>query len=209
MNTNIFHVKIQSLAARANSLAARLTPRRQELMWSYRNLEDRLRCMAGGLLMERILGGREPHFTEYGKPFLPGGPYFNLSHSGDFACLAASASSPVGIDVEQHRGDDLLMMAQSAFHPAELAFFLENPEIERFYSIWTLKESYSKMVGAGFSLDPKEFCVLPRGTLRKLPSRFAPKEMSCFFHTLHFIEGYSLSFCSEAESEFTIEEMVF
>jgi len=35
-----------------------------------------------------------------GKPFLPGGPHFSISHSGGMVLLAVCADSPVGCDVE-------------------------------------------------------------------------------------------------------------
>jgi 4'-phosphopantetheinyl transferase len=110
----------------------------------------------------------------------------------------------VGVDIEQHRENDLPALAKTAFHPQELAFFLENPETGRFYDIWTLKESYIKMLGTGFSLDPREFCVLPREPVQDLPNRFSslqknrfsPEEQVCFFQTLGFMGGYSLSLCA-------------
>jgi len=65
-----------------------------------------LELAAGGLLalMLRELGRRfDPQALRVagnGKPFLPGGPHFNLSHSGKFAMCAVS-TSPVGCDIEE------------------------------------------------------------------------------------------------------------
>jgi phosphopantetheinyl transferase len=202
-----------------------LSAERREKMYSYRKQEDRLRCLAGGLLLERVFGCKKLHYTEYGKPFLSEGPFFNLSHSGEVVCIGVSASSPIGIDIEEWQNDDLEALAKTAFHPAEQAFFFENPAIRRFYEIWTLKESYIKMIGTGFSLDSKEFCILPwagsaRETgraVKEIPdqfpclqkNRFRPDGHTCFFRKFDLIEGYSLSLCTEKPLEITTEEIVF
>jgi 4'-phosphopantetheinyl transferase len=217
----LFYVSIKPLAAHVKPLAAKLSAERYEKMNSYRKQEDCLRCLAGGILLERVVGGRKLHFTEYGKPFLPEGPFFNLSHSGDVVCLAVSASSPIGVDIEQWRNDDLEALAKTAFHPKEQVFFFKNPTIRRFYDIWTLKESYIKMIGTGFSLDSQEFCVLPRAVrdmaTAEIPEqcscfqkhRFRTEGHTCFFRKFDFIEGYSISVCAEEPPGISSEELFF
>ena len=54
----------------------------------YRRQDDQLRSVAASLLLLRILGTEQTRALEYGhagKPFLSGGPEFNLSHSGTYA----------------------------------------------------------------------------------------------------------------------------
>ena len=144
--------------------------------------------------MEEAAEGREIHFTENGKPFLPGGPHISLSHSGNFACIAVSSSSPVGIDIEQQRDEDFTGVGKTAFHPLEYDFFLQNPGAVRFYNLWTLKESYVKMIGAGFSTEPSGFCVLPGKLI--LPRKEIP-----FMQNLDCIDGYSLALCAAGPME--------
>lgn len=184
MAVSIYYTDIRSLEEKEARLAATLGRERREKMCQYRNRNDRLRCLAGGLLMERISAGREIRLNEYGKPFIPEGPYFNLSHSGSFVCLAVSSDSPVGIDIELLRNEDFQALARTAFHVEEQDFFLQKPDAERFFMIWTLKESYMKMRGLGFSLDPRSFSVL------------SPNGGAFFFQNLHKIRGYSLSLCT-------------
>jgi phosphopantetheinyl transferase len=219
----IQYTRIKPLACIVKPSSLLLSAERCEKMYSYRKQEDRLRCLAGGLLLERIVGDRKLHYTEQGKPFLPEGPFFNLSHSGEVVCIGVSASSPIGIDIEEWQNDDLEALAKTAFHQAEQAFFFENPIVRRFYDIWTLKESYIKMIGTGFSLDPAEFCILPPAVQKstqaviEIPkqysiyqkNRFRPDGHTCFFQKFDLIEGYSLSQCTEKPLEITVEEVVF
>jgi 4'-phosphopantetheinyl transferase len=185
----IYIADIRRFAPFVKQLSSFLRPDRLKKMQSYRNPDDSLRCLAGGLLVEQIAQGQEIIFNEYGKPFLPAGPYFSLSHSGDFVCLAVSASSPLGVDIERQREENFAALGRTAFHSAELDFFLQEPAMKVFFDIWTAKESYVKMVGTGFSIEPASFCILP-GKMS------FPSVQSPFFCNFNFIDGYSLALCA-------------
>ena len=87
-----------------------------------------------------------------GKPFLPHGPEFNLSHSGPVA-LFAVADFPVGVDVEAMRSvDDGL--AGLVFTDAEQAYYRGLPAEQReaaFFRGWTRKEALIKAVGGSIA----------------------------------------------------------
>ena len=57
---------------------------------------------AGRQLLCEVLGCSEADIRihDNGKPYLPGGPEFSLSHSGGMVLLAVSDEGPVGCDVE-------------------------------------------------------------------------------------------------------------
>jgi phosphopantetheinyl transferase len=57
---------------------------------------------AGRALLRHVLGcGEEDlRLCGNGKPYLPGGPHFSLSHSGGLVLLAVSELGEVGCDVE-------------------------------------------------------------------------------------------------------------
>ena len=66
--------------------------------------KDRLLCLGAGVLMTKALGIRNEEEIRYGKngkPFLPGGPAFNLSHSGEWCVLATGGMKAVGVDIEE------------------------------------------------------------------------------------------------------------
>jgi 4'-phosphopantetheinyl transferase len=115
---------------------------------------------------ELLLGSR-------GKPFLdetipPGGLSFSLTHSHGLLGLAVTKGRELGLDIEAVRDkSDLLGLARHCFSPRELAALTALPpseHVERFFALWTLKESYIKARGLGLSLplDSFSFGLDPR-----------------------------------------------
>ena len=141
---------------------ARLLPaERYEQLSRYRQAEDRLRCFASSLLLQKATQGRRISYNEAGKP-LAEGLFFNLSHSGAYAVLA-EADGPVGVDIEKMvpYGD----WAREALTAREYEWMLrgkdERDRQERFYRLWTRKESLVKCEGQGFALSPGEISTMP------------------------------------------------
>ena len=78
-------------------------PERMKRAERYRFEKDRLLCIGGGLLMRHVVGIRnesEICYGRYGKPFAPGYPAFNLSHSGDW-CILVKGENEIGADIEK------------------------------------------------------------------------------------------------------------
>lgn len=98
-----------------------------------------------------------------GKPFVPGGPQFNLSHSGRFAALILGSGGPVGVDVEASgRQADALRIAERFFVRHECAALHAAGEAERdplFLRLWTAKEALMKATGLGMRLAPGSISV--------------------------------------------------
>jgi 4'-phosphopantetheinyl transferase len=100
-----------------------------------------------------------------GKPRLRGrsGPLFNVSHSGELALMAFSASTPLGVDVELLRDmDDASAIVERFFSHAETARWTSLPagiRTRAFFDCWTRKEAYIKAVGEGLSLPLDGFDV--------------------------------------------------
>ncbi|MFO7603570.1 MAG: 4'-phosphopantetheinyl transferase superfamily protein, partial [Gammaproteobacteria bacterium] len=85
-------------------------------------------------------------FPEHGKPHIPGGWDFNLSHSGRLVACAFSREGRIGIDVEQHRQLVPQRFARY-FSAAELAWM--GDDSDRFIDLWTRKEAVIKASGIG------------------------------------------------------------
>ena len=142
---------------------ALVSPGRREKAEALRRPEDRRRCLAAGLLLRHALATlgidpAEPLTDPYGKPYLPGGPAFSLSHSGDYA-LCAVADRDLGCDIQRIGGFDE-RLARRCLTRAEYADVLAQADPEaralRFYRYWTLKESFLKAVGLGLRLPLRE-----------------------------------------------------
>jgi 4'-phosphopantetheinyl transferase len=86
---------------------------------------------------------------------------FNLSNTTGLVACAVSKDCEIGIDVENFaRNVDTDALAPSVFAPAELADFRQSGSQDRrnrFFSYWTLKESYIKARGMGLSIPLDAF----------------------------------------------------
>ena len=151
-----------------DAACAAVSPVRREKALCFRHAADQRLSLGAGLLLLHALreSGQEtpsgePDFGSEGKPYFPGSALrFNLSHSGDWA-LCAVAPFDVGCDVECIRPIDLGLSRR--FHPDETAALLtlptEEERLDRFFRLWTLKESFMKVTGLGMALPLKAFRI--------------------------------------------------
>lgn len=84
------------------------------------------------------------YYNKYGKPYLDNGLYFNISHSKNVIVCVIS-DKEIGIDIEYLRYSDSVI--RKCFNDKEKNVSLNNKEI--FTIIWTIKESYVKLLGIG------------------------------------------------------------
>ena len=160
---------------------------------------DRRLSLGAGILLRRALadaGARDAVILhgEDGKPFVPGGIHFNLSHSGDLAACAVSRA-PVGLNLEalRHFGKDL---AGFVFHESEIALArtrAEDPDAA-FTALWTVKESVMKHSGSGLRLTPKRIRILSLDPVRVEADGTLREELR---FTEFALPGYRMTVCSE------------
>lgn len=88
-----------------------------------------------------------------GKPYLPGGAAYNLSHSGNWIACAVSRHEPIGIDVETFaRLNDHRALLPTITHPAERGHIDQasaDDHLALFKRCWTRKEAVLKATGKG------------------------------------------------------------
>jgi 4'-phosphopantetheinyl transferase len=114
-------------------------------------------------ILARILGERLEEFAHnpHGKPYLPNGPQFSISHSKNHIAVAIS-DAPIGVDVETGRKIEKLQL-DGVLSPRELAVYCartDNSLRLEFLKLWTRKEAFLKCLGTGINLRPNQICTL-------------------------------------------------
>lgn len=191
--------------SRFETLLSSVRPARRARTERIRRAEEQRRSLGAELLLRRVLlrYGIEEYSVslgEHGKPRLDGveGLFFNLSHAGEYVACAIS-DGEIGCDIERiDRGIDL-GIADRFFLPEEAAWIraaeVEEARVDRFFRLWTLKESVMKATGKGFSLSPRAFSLDLCGAEPLLCSSDAT--LSPYFpRELAPPDGYRLSVCT-------------
>ena len=170
------------------ALYEKASPERKARADRYIRPEDGRRCLAAEALLRCALGTADYTVEKnaFGKPRVAGRAdfHFNLSHACNWVVIAYGTEE-VGIDIEEiswNAGKERL--ARRFFTENEQAYVFREAEsqAERFFEIWTGKESYLKYLGTGLSksLDSFDVLTLKSPACRRIP--FAP--------------GYCMSLCA-------------
>lgn len=145
----------------------------------------------------------------YGKPYWAGegDVFFNISNTkGMVACVVSDVE--VGIDTEKIK-EARISVLRRCCAPEEISYILKESRDaliqERFFQIWTLKESYIKMIGEGlhFPLKQAVFSIGEEGAPYPKVSCSQPG-MFC----QRKVGGYWISLCAQKEVEVTWQEPV-
>lgn len=123
-----------------------------------------------------------------GKPYFPAAPEleFSVSHSGDYwAC--AFGDAPLGLDLQKHQSCAFERLSRRFFHPEEDAWLRACAYApEAFFRVWTAKESWLKLTGAGIAGGLEAFSVL------------SPLPGGAVLQYLSAPPGYTLCLCTGA-----------
>lgn len=110
-------------------------------------------------------------YLEHGKPVLcqqQGNITFNISHAHDFALIAITKGSSVGIDIEKINQEiQMSALVARVFSVAEQQAFNNLPktlQFQAFFACWTRKEAFLKAIGTGvaYGLKNVDVTVDPR-----------------------------------------------
>ena len=135
--------------------------------------ELRRRSLVARAVLRTILGrymDRPPRAvpltrTDLGKPYTPGGPSFNLSHSGSLVLVAVRPTGRLGVDIEVHRpSTDLEAVARRFFTRVEWEEVARDPSgvSLAFHRTWVRKEALLKGLGTGLYTPLDRFSVETR-----------------------------------------------
>lgn len=174
----------------------------------FRKREDRLRCVAGRLMIHALAAARlgqadvPLQVSAYGKPSFAGenALQFSLSHAGKLVVLA-SGDHPLGVDVEENR--PLVWRELASVFGAEEQKLLEADEDPAglFYRFWTVREAFSKEEGRG----------LPIFESRDVSIDYGSEIIRYQGRTLRFrtweLPGYTLSVCASRLAEVRLRSL--
>ena len=140
-----------------DALLSVLSGPRKEKAMRYVQEADQVRSALGTLLIGAYAGKGELSYNEYGKPYLPEGPYFSISHGGSFICIYVS-DEEVGVDVESVDRCEV-KLAKAAMTTEEAK---EIHDKRSMALAWTRKEAIAKCLGTGIE-KPRTYGVAQVG----------------------------------------------
>ena len=170
---------------------------------SLRRPDDRRDYAVAHALLRQTLASSGSHaaadwqFTadDRGRPGLANGQLvFSLSHTRGLVACVVSTAGQVGVDVEAVRPIEAAQIADDFFSPQEqqqLELLDAPAAAPRFFDCWTLKEAYSKAIGAGLDLplNATSFMLADKRIHASFPEG-SPRAVCALFSTG---EGYRLA----------------
>lgn len=175
----------------------------------FRRWEDAHAALLGKHLLLLALkdAGSEAALTDLAyspeaKPYLPNGPEFNISHSGNRVVCALSRNGRIGIDIEYIKPlsfDDF----QTQFTEREWLNIRNSPDpVASFYRFWTAKESLIKADGRGLGIPLLDLDV----------TEYQPVSIdgaTWNFQPLFHFQGYAAHLCTESPTpEIRLRELL-
>ena len=167
------------------------------------NIKKKKQSIIGEFLLKKLLkknyniNYKDLKFkiNKYGKPFiLDMNIYYNISHSHDYVITAISKNK-IGIDIEKIRKTNIKNIYQFSTKN-ELDYILSSKKNieQRFFEIYTLKESYFKMKGTNLNnIKNVEF------TINKNEIICSDKNVKV--KIINIINNYIIAICEEYKNE--------
>ncbi|MEO5976052.1 MAG: 4'-phosphopantetheinyl transferase superfamily protein [Chryseolinea sp.] len=134
----------------------------------YTHWEDRASHLISKLLilwglkrlnLEAVFDLHDIRYSRFGRPYLTKNIDLSVSHSGSFVAIAIGRGLRTGIDIEKIN-TIIIDEFTEVFSASEREVInLSHSPLERFFSLWTLKESVVKADGRGFSAPVKDVLV--------------------------------------------------
>ena len=167
MKVRIFDDMTQCTQADIDRLLPLVSTQRRNYALRYKHLFGRWATLKTYEILYTLLYPDAPldvhtltfSFNTYGKPYLPDGPHFSISHCKSGLAVIA-ADTPVGIDIESPTRSVSPELIAHTMNDIEQARIREsdNPT-NTFIRLWTQKEAVLKCLGTGITTDLKT--VLP------------------------------------------------
>ncbi len=177
-----------------------LSDQRRKKADKYANKSDKLLCVGAWMLLKYALKkeGIENFsviYGEKGKPYLKGRNdiFFNLSHSQNYVMCTVSTKE-AGCDIQNIKPVNF-SVCERFFTCDETEYIkaqkTDEEKAAAYTGLWTLKESYAKLIGDGLELGAVEKIKIP--------------DRNVYFKGFDVIEGYKCSVCYQTDTISDIE----
>ena len=121
--------------------------------------------------------------------------YFNGTHTSELFAAAMSDEYNVGIDAEKIRERDYFSIAEEYFYKSEIEYLKNTHKLEiDFFTIWTIKEAYIKMLG-------KTIFDIKNSVEVDLIEREVRNADNMFFASFILDDLYIISVCFDTKNE--------
>lgn len=208
----IYFTKISNIdKKKLNNLCLLISDENKYKIQKFINEKDKMRTLIGEILIRTIIiehlgvSNKNIEFKKnlYGKPYVEDYPniHFNISHSGEYV-LCAFDNKPIGVDIEEIKDIEFEDIIKSFFAEQEIYYIIngeKNTQINRFYDIWTLKESYIKCLGQGLSIPLKSF-VIEVDKLKNIGNITNNDGDEYRFKIYDIVNGYKVAACLSNEN---------
>ena len=143
-----------------------------EKILRFKRWQDRQASLYGKLLLKKGLDElgfdsslTNLNYTQYGRPYIPHFPDFNISHSNGFVVCAIATEGKIGVDIEQIKPTPIYDF-RNQFSENEWNVIIASDNIYAlFYYYWTAKEAAIKANGKGFSLPLENITIKDNKTI--------------------------------------------
>ncbi|KLI40262.1 4'-phosphopantetheinyl transferase family protein [Brachyspira hyodysenteriae] len=159
-----------------------------------KNLENLILSMAqnhynkNNLVIERE-ENKKPYFKNENSL------YFNGTHTSELFAAVMSNEYNVGIDAEKIRERDYFSIAEEYFYKSEIEYLKNTHKLEiDFFTIWTIKEAYVKMLG-------KTIFDIKNSVEVDLIEREIRNADNMFFASFILDDLYIISVCFDTKNE--------
>ena len=188
---NVYVISASLIKENLSFVLPYISKQRREKAEKYAFEKDQILSLGAAYLLKRFLPSENIKETTSGKPYLEGGPLFNVSHSNEYAVLAIHPFRDIGVDIEKI--DDKNTRA--------IDYVLSDEEkgvsdTNILFQIWSNKESLIKCVSTGLK-DIKSIKGLPLDGVRVFNNE-------SFYSKTMIYEGYSLSVTLKGKEPFNI-----
>ncbi|MDO6993160.1 4'-phosphopantetheinyl transferase superfamily protein [Brachyspira innocens] len=130
------------------------------------------------------------------KPYLKNeNIYFNGTHTSDLFAAVMSEDYNVGIDAEKIKKREFFNIAKEYFYESEIKYLESTHKLEiDFFTIWTIKEAYIKMLG-------KTIFDIKNAPEVDLIERVIKNAYDIFFASFILDDSYIISICLNTKNE--------